>query len=622
MSNVIQLLPTNIANQIAAGEVVQRPASVVKELIENAIDAKASHIQLIIKDAGKTLIQVIDNGCGMSDDDALLSFERHATSKIRTSKDLFHLTTMGFRGEALASIAAIAHVEMKTKQEDSELGTIIEMEGNKCKNKNSISCEKGTSISVKNLFYNVPARRNFLKTDSVENNHILDEFIHTALINYNIAFTYYNNGKLIHKLEKQNFKKRIIDLFGNSYNERLIPIDEEIDTVKISGYIIKAEFAKKNRGEQFFFVNNRFIKSPYLANSIDRAYQGLLAEKTYPAFFINLEVNPENIDVNIHPTKTEIKFLDDKVIYAVLHAATKKSLGQFTLATQLDFNSDSSFEFMPLKQGQMPIIPQTNFNPDYNPFENQKDSNDAYSKSFEKEINNYNNDSKNYNQDLVKSNNAISYKPNKIGYGSSINIFAVEESLEQNYSDSNSDLIQLNNKYIITKTKNSIIIINQERASQRILFDKFSTSHYEDICSQQLLFPYNHFFSPTHTSQLLELLSEIRKYGFMIEYQKDGSFNITGVPNNLTSENAQIVLEDLLFEFNETLFDTSTTKYYKVALSMSKRLCIKEGDILKQEEMSGIVGQLFSCQNCETTPWGKKILHKINIDSVDKIFEE
>lgn len=613
MSNIIQVLPPNISNQIAAGEVVQRPSSVVKELIENAIDAGSTHIQLIIKDAGKTLIQVIDNGKGMSEDDALLSFERHATSKIRKSDDLFHLTTMGFRGEALASIASIAHVEMKTRQEDDELGTLVEMEGNECKNKSSISCEKGTSISVKNLFYNVPARRNFLKTDSVENNHILDEFLHTALIHNNIAFTYYNNGKLIHKLEKQNLKKRIIDLFGNVYNERLLPIEEEIDSVKISGYIIKSEYSKKNRSEQFFFVNNRFIKSPYLANSIDRAYQGLIQEKTYPAFFINLEVNPENIDINIHPTKTEVKFLDDKVIYAVLHAAIKKSLGQFTLATQLDFNADSSFEFTPLKQGQMPIIPKTNFNPDYNPFENESQSNETYSKSFEKEIGNYRNEPINSNK--------ISYGNNKISYGSSINIFEVEESLENNYSNINSEVVQFNNKYIITKTKNNVIIINQERASQRILFEKFSTSKFDDISSQQLLFPYNHFFSPNHTSQLLELLPEVRKYGFVIEYQKDGSFNITGVPNNLNSENAQIVLEDLLFEFNETLFDTSTPKYYKVALSMAKRLCIKEGDILRSEEMLGIVGQLFSCQNCETTPWGKKIIHKIELEEIDDIFK-
>ncbi|MCK9164060.1 MAG: DNA mismatch repair endonuclease MutL [Bacteroidales bacterium] len=622
MTNVIKLLPSNLSNQIAAGEVVQRPSSVVKELIENAIDAKATHIQLIVKDAGKTLIQVIDNGSGMNEDDALISFQRHATSKIQTSQDLFNIRTMGFRGEALASIAAIAHVEMKTKQENNELGTLIEMEGNQCISKKPVSCEKGTSIAVKNLFYNVPARRNFLKSDSVENNHILNELLNTALIHNDIAFTYYNNDKLIHKLENQNLKKRIIDLFGKSFNERLLPIEEEMNSIKISGFIVKAEYAKKNKSEQFFFVNKRFMRNHYLANSIDRAYQGLIPEKTYPAFFINIEIDPESIDVNIHPTKTEIKFLDDKVIYALLHAATKKGLGQFTLATQLDFNTDRNFEFTPLKEGEIPIIPKTNFDPNFNPFDNNTENKEETNSSsaFDNSSNWANISSKN-----LDTYNAFSFKKEKLSYGSSINIYSVEESLNQsqnqNYCDKNIDVIQVQNKYILTKTKNSILIINQERASQRILFDKFSKSQYDDISCQQLLFPYNHFFSPTHTSLLLELLSEIRKYGFMIEYQKEGSFNITGVPNNLSSEEAQIVLENLLYEINDNM-EATAPKYYKVALSMSKRLCIKEGQSLRPEDMLGIVGQLFSCQNCEITPWGKKILHKIEIENIDKIFEE
>ncbi|HHT03721.1 MAG TPA: DNA mismatch repair endonuclease MutL [Bacteroidales bacterium] len=619
MTNIIKLLPSNISNQIAAGEVIQRPASVVKELIENAIDAKATHIQLIVKDAGKTLIQITDNGTGMNEEDALISFERHATSKVKTSQDLFQIKTMGFRGEALASIAAIAHVEMKTKQENDELGNLIEMEGNECKSKHHISCEKGTSIAVKNLFYNVPARRNFLKSDTVENNHILNEFLNTALIHNDIAFTYYNNDKLIHKLEKQNIKKRIIDLFGKSFNERLLPIEEEMNSIKISGFIVKAEYAKKNKSEQFFFVNKRFMRNHYLANSIDRAYQGLIPEKTYPAFFISIEIDPESIDVNIHPTKTEIKFLDDKVLYALLHAATKRSLGQFTLAAQLDFNTDKSFEITPIREGQMINTPQTNFDPNFNPFDNNTQSQEGINikSSFD--------DSSNWANMSAKgldNNNQLPFKKEKLGYGSSINIYSVEENLSQNqnYSDKHPEVIQVQNKYIITKTKNSILVINQERASQRILFEKFSNSQYDDISCQQLLFPYNHFFSPSHTSLLLELLSEIRKYGFMIEYQKEGSFNITGVPNNLSSEDAQIVLENLLYEINENN-EIAAPKHYKVALSMSKRLCIKEGQILRPEDMLGIVGQLFSSQNCETTPWGKKILHKIEVESIDNIFE-
>lgn len=590
MSNIISILPPNISNQIAAGEVVQRPASVVKELIENAIDAKATHIQLIIKDAGKTLIQVIDNGFGMNKEDALISFERHATSKIKTSDDLFRLTTMGFRGEALASIAAISHVEMKTRQENQELGTLIEMEGNICKNNSPIACEKGTSISVKNLFFNVPARRNFLKSDIIENNHILEEFIRTALINNDIAFTYYNNGKLIHKLEKQNLKKRIIDIFGKSYNERLLPIEEEIEAVKISGFIIKAEHVKKNKSEQYFFVNNRFMRNPYLANSVDRAYQGLTQEKTYPAFFIHLKVKPENIDVNIHPTKTEIKFLDDKVIYAVMYAATKKSLGQFTLANQLDFTLDKSFEFTPIKKGENPTMPRININPDYNPFEKESIKNIEYK---------------------TKEN---------LFENKGVNVFSVEESFQSNYSNPIPEVIQALNKYILTKTKNSIIVINQERASQRILFDKFSAMDFEDISCQQLLFPYNHFFSPTQTTELLGLLPEIRKYGFVIEYQKDGSFNIMATPNDINSEDAQIILEDILYELSDSELNTPISKTLKIALSMSKRLSIKEGKQLKDEEMLGIVGQLFSSSNCEISPFGKKILHKLDMEEIDNIF--
>lgn len=590
MSNIINILPPHISNQIAAGEVIQRPSSVVKELIENAIDAKATHIQLIVKDAGKTLIQVIDNGTGMNKEDALISFERHATSKIKTSDDLFSLTTMGFRGEALASIAAISHVEMKTKQEDQELGTLIEMEGNTCINNSPIACEKGTSISVKNLFYNVPARRNFLKSDPVENNHILEEFIRTSLINNDIAFTYYNNGKLIHKLEKQNLKRRIIDIFGKSYNERLLPIEEEVDAVKISGFIIKAEHVKKNKSEQYFFVNNRYMRNPYLANSVERAYQGLIQEKTYPAFFIHLNVNPENIDVNIHPTKTEIKFLDDKVIYAVMYAAAKKSLGQFTLANKLDFTLDRDFEFTPLKKGEMPSIPKVNFNPDYNPFEEEGKKKIEYGKQ----------------EELFKEKG--------------VNIFTVEESFQTNYPKANPEIIQFLNKYIVTKTKTSIILINQERASQRILFDKFSQMNFEDVSCQQLLFPHNHFFSPTHTTQLLELLPEIRKYGFAIEYQKDGSFNITATPNEINSEDAQIILEDLLFELNKTDFNTPSPKNHQIALTMSKRLSIKEGKELKDEEMLGIIGQLFSSSNCEISPFGKKIIYKLELEDIDKIF--
>lgn len=583
MSGIIEILPTNIANQIAAGEVVNRPASVVKELIENSIDAGAKNIELIIKDGGRTLIQVIDNGVGMNENDSQKCFLAHATSKIKTSNDLYELKTMGFRGEALASISSISHIELRTKQEDDILGTKIELEGGDIKNMEKIACDKGCSIMVKNLFFNVPARRNFLKSDAVENNHILNEFLHTAIIHHNISFTYYNDNKLIHRVETSNFKKRIVELFGQSYNERLIPISEEVNEIKISGYIIKANYVKKNRQEQFFFVNNRFIKNHYLANAIDKAYQGMIAEKHYPSFFINLEVEPKNIDVNIHPTKTEVKFIDEKIIYAVLYASTKKSLGQFTIANQLDFDIDPSFNTPTLKLGQIPKSPNLNYNPNYNPFEDKWVS--------EREKTN----SENWQE---------AYK--------------VEEKIQikQTY-----DTIQVQNKYIITKTKTGILIINQNLASERILFEKFSQSNYEEISSQSLLFPYNHFFSPSHSIFLLEILPDLRKYGFVLEYQKDGSFNILSVPNNLNSEEAQLAIEELLFELTQDQILSTELKHFKLALTMAKKLSIKEGEELDNQKILCLIGELFSSSSCEISPEGKKIMHKLEFTEIDNFFK-
>jgi DNA mismatch repair protein MutL len=595
-NNKIQVLPPNISNQIAAGEVIQRPASVVKELIENAIDAKATDIQLIIKDAGKTLIQVIDNGSGMPPEDAVLSFEPHATSKIKTPEDLLHIRTMGFRGEALASIASIAYVQMKTKEEDSELGTLIEMEGNKYTNNTPIHCKKGTSIAVKNLFFNVPARRNFLKSDAIENNHILEEFIRTALIHKDISFTYYNNEKLIYNLEKQNLKKRIIDLFGKLYNERLLPIEEEVQAVKISGYIIKAEYTKRNKAEQYFFVNNRYMRNPYLANSIDRAYQGLIPEKTYPAFFIHLEVNPENIDVNIHPTKTEIKFLDDKIIYAVLHASAKKSLGQFTLATQLDFDLDPKFDFTPLKKGQIPTIPKTNFNPNYNPFETEE------TQTLKEPNFGFNH------------NKTPNFNPNK-----TLNILDLEESFETENPRNNSEIIQFNNKYILTKTRSNILIIHKERAFERILYERFTLNQKENFSSQNLLFPITHPFK-RYKEKLLLLIPELRKYGFIIEHLKDENFNIIATPKNISEEETKLLIEEILSQSNDNVELSTIEERNQIALKMAKRLSSKENKELSKEQILGLIGELFACSNCEISPFGKKIIHKIELEEMEAFF--
>ncbi len=367
MADIIQLLPDHVANQIAAGEVVQRPASVVKELLENAIDANATVIKLIIKDAGKTLVQVIDNGKGMSTTDARLSFERHATSKIRTADDLFHLHTKGFRGEALASIAAIAHVELKTKQEQDEVGNSIVIEGSSVVSQEIVVTPKGTSISVKNLFFNIPARRNFLKSNTVELRHVIDEFHRVALAHPNISFALYNNGSETFNLPISNYRQRIVNIFGNKTNEKLVPVEEETEVLKISGFVGKPEYAKKTRGEQYFFVNDRFIKSPYLNHAISSAFEGLLKSGNHPSYFLNLTVNPQTIDINIHPTKTEIKFDDEHTLYALLRSAVKHSLGQFNIAPVLDFERDASLDtpyHFNNKESSTPVIEvDRSFNP-------------------------------------------------------------------------------------------------------------------------------------------------------------------------------------------------------------------------------------------------------------------
>jgi len=381
MSDIIQLLPDNVANQIAAGEVVQRPASVVKELLENAIDAGATEIKLLFKEAGKTLIQVIDNGKGMSTTDARLSFERHATSKIKSAEDLFNLHTKGFRGEALASIAAVAHVELKTKQEGQELGTHIKIEGSTIQSQDVISTPKGTSISVKNLFFNIPARRNFLKSNSVETRHIMDEFHRVSLAHPSISFALYNNDNETLNLKSSNLKQRIVAVFGGKTNEKLVPIEENTDIITITGFVSKPEFSKKKRGEQFFFVNNRFIKNGYLHHSVANAFEGLLSPGYHPSYFLYLTVPPHTIDINIHPTKTEIKFDNEQSLYAILRSTIKHSLGQYNVAPIIDFNRDATMDVpYHFKDKKIVTSPQIEVDPDFNPFETEKKSG-----SFKKE---------------------------------------------------------------------------------------------------------------------------------------------------------------------------------------------------------------------------------------------
>jgi DNA mismatch repair protein MutL len=586
---IIQILPEIIANQIAAGEVVNRPASVVKELMENAIDAGATEITLIIKDAGKTLVQVLDNGCGMDADDARLCFVAHATSKIKTSDDLYALTTMGFRGEALASIAAISFVELRTRKDNDAEGLCVQVlvEGGQIKSTEQVQGERGTSISVKNLFFNTPARRSFLKADSVENGHIKEEFIKIALFYKDIAFTYYNDNEIVYKLERtSSFRKRIMDIFGKKYNEKILPMEEETDLVKISGFISKTEIARKKKDEQYFFVNGRFMRNNYFANAIERAYIGLVPERTYPVFFINLNVNPKNIDVNIHPTKTEVKFLDEKFIYSILYATTKRCLGQFSLETEIDWNLPTTIEFSAKPTGLLPKLPALNYNPNYNPFNPNKQFEISKPAVRQEEI-------------LTEQTKTLSIEIND------------NKSIKP---------YQIAGKYIIVPHKDNFAVINQQRASFKVLYENFISTSHSHTKGQQLLFPYNHFFNPAHSFRILEVSSELAKYGFELEYKADGSFDITAAPSNLTYEQSVEAIEEFLDNI-DIGGSNKEEQQHKIAISFAKRLCVKSGEILNEEQINVLLAHLYATPNCEYTPLHERIITRIFANDLDNLLQ-
>lgn len=575
----IEVLSEIVANQIAAGEVVNRPASVVKELLENSIDSGADEILLIIKDAGRTLIQVKDNGCGMSREDAEKCFLAHATSKIRTSEDLLNLCTMGFRGEALSSIAAISQIELQTRRQEDELGTRVIIEGGVVKEVSEISCPKGTNIFVKNIFFNTPARRNFLKSDSVEFGHINEEFIRVALVNTNVNFSLYNNEQLQYRLEVGNQKRRIIDIFGSNLKEKLLPIEENIEVVKIKGFVCKAELCKKTKNQQYFFVNGRFMKNNYFANAIERAYSNLIAEKTYPIFFIELEVNPKNIDVNIHPTKTEVKFLDDKLIYAILHAATKRSIGQFSLSNELDFTAKPIEIPVVTKSSSIPNAPVVNFNSSFNPFESKP------------QIKAYNE----VEQVVLPLNLTETQTPNK------------------------TIVFQLANKYIVSQSKDSFTFIDQSRASERIIYEKILSNNTTTIESQRLLTPYPHNFSPQVNCQIKEFTPILRQYGIEIEYDEaEKQFLILSKPLSQNIDECIDFIEELICSpyQEEGLVEKQEDK----AMRLSKKLRLKYGEKLSDYQMQTLLSQLFCLPNCQTTADGKKIIHKLTIQDIENKF--
>ncbi|WP_425077049.1 DNA mismatch repair endonuclease MutL [Psychroserpens sp. S379A] len=619
MADIIQLLPDHVANQIAAGEVVQRPASVVKELLENAIDAESQHIKLIVKDAGKTLIQVIDDGKGMSTTDARLSFERHATSKIRSAEDLFSLNTKGFRGEALASIAAIAHVELKTKRDDDELGTQIEIEGSDIKSQEVVVTPKGTSIAVKHLFFNIPARRNFLKSNTVELRHIIDEFHRVALAHPDIAFVMFHNGSENFNLPKSNYRQRVVNIFGGKTNEKLVPVEEETEVLKISGFVGKPEFARKTKTEQFFFVNNRFIKSAYLNHAINAAFEGLLKEGSHPSYFLNLTVDPKTIDINIHPTKTEIKFDDEHTLYAILRSSVKHSLGQFNIAPVLDFDRDKNLDTPYNFEGKQVSNPTIEVDRSYNPFQEEKISERSgnFSASFKKEpVANW--------ESLYVGLESKSTKTTPQDF-SEIELESQPENVslfnDTNAVESTQTTYQLHNKYIISTIKSGMLIVDQHRAHQRILYEgllKHTTV--KEAVSQQLLFPLQLQFSSSEMELLKQLKEDLEHTGFVFSKFETSSIEITGVPVNVPESEVSIILEQLISDVEQEVPDSNFSATDLLAKSLSKSLAIKSGQSLTSIEQEHLVNSLFACKAPSVSPSNRTTFITMSVDDFDKKF--
>lgn len=603
MHNLIKMLPDAIANQIAAGEVVQRPASVVKELMENSIDAGASFIQLIVKEAGKVSIQVIDDGKGMSPQDALMSFERHATSKISKAEDLFAIRTMGFRGEALASIASVAQVELKTRREDDELGSFLRMEASVLKANEQVVAPKGTSILVKNLFYNIPARRNFLKSNPVEMRHILDEFQRIALANPEIKFSLIQNEQETYALPVEKLGKRIVDLFGKSYREQLAACEENTNYVSIKGYVGRPEYAKKTRGEQFFFVNNRFIKSSYLHHAVMSAYERLVPEGTFPFYVLFLTLDPSHIDINVHPTKTEIKFDDERSIYAILQAAIRKTLSINHLIPSLDFDANVNF-----RNPSGAPSPISSFSGANSPRPNQ----DAWRKLYEGLHDNI----EAFERGIVADPSPNLFNETSTTIQSKANTWTAESSSHTNFQ-----VIQILNKYLVVTLSSGMLLIDQKKAYQRILFDQFSENLVKkNGVSQQLLFPQILRINPADSILLEEIIGDITDLGFGLTKDSEENYWIQGVPAGIGEEDGQNLLEGILEQVKNEASDLGQNHSEKIARILANRAAIRyQSKKLLSEEMSALVEQLFASSNPSYSPNGEIISRQLNEAEISQL---
>ena len=614
MPDKILLLPENIANQIAAGEVIQRPASAVKELLENAVDAGATEIKLIIQDAGKALVQVIDNGNGMSETDARMSFERHATSKIQTIEDLFHIHTMGFRGEALASIAAVAQVELKTKTKEVEAGTCIEIENSLVRKQEPVATANGTNIAMKNLFFNVPARRNFLKSNAAEMRHIVDEFTRVALAFPQIFFSVFSNGQELFHLEAAGLKQRILQLLGNTYNARLVSVKEETDYMNIYGFVGKPETAKRTRGDQYFFVNSRFIKSAYLNHAVMNAYQEMISGDSFPMYVLFIDLDPTQVDVNVHPTKQEIKFEDEKIVYAFVQAAVKHALAQFSVTPALDFDLDSSIQ-------QLPSIQQ--------PFTEEKRSVAASTPIYQgftakHQAHFIEPGSK---QELRHWKDFFDPVTSPINERGSVNQTDEAAQVSWTAQDSNSrigddvQLVQFHNEFILAETQEGFILVNQQAAHERVIYEQLSEAANENrISTQQALFPVTLEMTPGDSALLEEIIPELNRLGYSIEPFGKNTFIVHGTPADVEQGNEKVILENLLEQYKHFSPDLKFSKREKLVRSLSKQRAVKPGRDLSDKEMRSLVNQLFTCNQPNTSPDGKPTYLEFKRSQLDKMF--
>jgi DNA mismatch repair protein MutL len=615
LADIINLLPENIANQIAAGEVIQRPASAVKELLENAVDAGATEIQLFVNDAGKALVQVIDNGKGMSETDARMSFERHATSKIKNIDDLFHIKTMGFRGEALASIAGVAQVELKSKKTGETIGTFIEIENSVVKRQEPAATNEGTNISMKNLFFNVPARRNFLKSNASELRHIVDEFIRVAMAFPSLFFSLTSNGQEVFHLEKGSLKQRIIQILGNSYSAKLVSVKEETDYLNIYGFVGKPETAKKTRGDQYFFVNNRFIKSAYLNHAVMNAFSDMIAKDSFPMYTLFIDIDPSRLDINVHPTKQEIKFEDEKLIYAFVQSAVKHSLAQYSVTPTLDFDLDVSIQ--QTDAVSKPFTPQKQYSATgtslYKTFTQKNQAHFIESKS----------DLETWDENLLKrnpfgSNELHVPKEQKDDFSSPFKnpVLAIADK-----KPTSATLIQIHKSFLVAENENGFIVIHQQNAHERVLYERFNEAmEGKPISVQRSLFPTAIELAPADSVLLSELLPDLHVLGYQVEPFGNHTFIIQGSPADITDGNEKDSLEKILEQYKHFNIDINFSKREKLLRSMAWQRAIKAGTYLSEKEMEKLVEDLFNCKVSNTTPNGKPVFLEFKKDEMDKMF--